>query len=366
MLKKILLFLSIIIALLVAFILVKGKDVRIEKDISLEFDLASNLREALYAASLAPSSHNAQNWIVKLSPANQKISIFMDEQRILSAVDPHKREAYISIGTFIETLKQGLKAYGYESQLTISHNESENLVAVLNYNKIGAEKNTDILAVIEKRHTDKRKYNDADLPKEAVDKLLKTDDLYYYPKSSDEFLYISEGTIDAYNKQSYSPEKNRELSAWLRFSDKEAKEKKDGLPAEQLGVTGIIKVIYYLTTNRESSQKASFAEQGRKKTREQALNSAGFFIITGDNNKSELIKTGMKLQSFWLAATAENIAIQPMSQMLEETPHKDEIQERLGLKKPVQMILRAGIVDDYGKNHKIRRNIKSFVFLEQF
>ncbi len=53
-----------------------------------------------------------------------------------------------------------------------------------------------------------------------------------------------------------------------------------------------------------------------------------------------------------------------MSQMLEEAPYLDEIQDKLGLDKPVQMILRTGLVDDYGKNHKIRRDIKDFVFLE--
>ncbi len=365
MFKKILAIFCILMAFLAVFTAIKGKDVIIEKDISLGFHLNEDLKEALYTASLAPSSHNSQNWIVKISQEDEKLYVLLDEKRILPEVDPHKREAYISAGAFVETLILALKAYGYESQITINDEEMESLVAVIDYKRSTTEKNMDILATIEKRHTDKRKYKNADIAQEAINHLLKMDDIYYYPKLSSEFQYISQGTIEAYNKQSETFEKKKELSEWLRFSNKEAKEKQDGLPAEQLGLTGIIKVIYYLTTNRETSQKNTFAKQGQKKTKEQALNHSGFFIITGNDTKSELIKTGMRLQSFWLLAAEKNIAIQPMSQMLEETPYKDKIQEKLNIDKPVQMILRAGIVNDYGKNHKIRRDIKEFVFLDK-
>lgn len=364
--KKIFVIIAIIAIVLIVFIIAhfKGSSVTIKKDTTLDFTLDESLKEALYIASFAPSSHNAQNWIVKLSPEKQKIYIYLDETRVLKEVDPNKREAYLSIGAFVETLAKSLEAYGYENQLIINNDENDDLVVALDYNKVDITNNMDIVNTIMKRHTDKRKYNDADIPENTINSLLKGDNVYYYPKSTDIFQYLSEGTISAFKKQSYDDNKRKELAEWLRFSDDETKQKKDGLPAEQLGLSGIIKTIYYLSVNKEGASSDSFAKSGIKKTIDQINNCSGFFIITGDNHKSGLVETGIYLQKFWLNATVNNIAIHPVSQMLEEVPYADEIHNRLKLDKPVQMILRAGIVDDYGTNKKIRRDLKEFVFLE--
>ena len=124
-----------------------------------------------------------------------------------------------------------------------------------------------------------------------------------------------------------------------------------------MGLTGFKKEFYYLLTNRNSAKGDSFAKQGVAMATDQVKNCSGFFIITGNNNKQELIQSGMLMQAFWLDATRNNIT----SQMLEEIPYISEIAGKLNTDKPIQMILRAGIVKTYGENKKIRRDLKDFV-----
>lgn len=64
------------------------------------------------------------------------------------------------------------------------------------------------------------------------------------------------------------------------YTDKETVNSKDGLPAEQLGLTGFIKSIYYLTTTHESATEDSYAKQSVDTTKKQVDNCSGFFIIT--------------------------------------------------------------------------------------
>lgn len=86
--------------------------------------------------------------------------------------------------------------------------------------------------------------------------------------------------------------------------------------------------------------------------------------MTGSDAPVELIRTGMLLQRVWLEATRQEVAVHPMSQLLEESPYKAEIQGKLGLSKPVQMVLRLGYVSSYGENKRIRRDLPEYLIME--
>ncbi len=364
--KLMIMFVAILLIIGGVIVAVIGKPLAIRKDLTLSGNFPDDIKNVLYYASLAPSSHNTQNWKVKVNHSNSKMMIYLDDTRLLKEVDPMKREAYISIGAFLKNLEKAFTAYGYETIIQINENENSSEAVTVIYERLDSDlSNESILLTIEKRHTDKRAFNPTPLPEEIVNTLCDDSQILYYAKGSSEFNFLSEATFEAFSKQSNTQAKRDELAEWLRFSNSEAKELKDGLPAEQLGLTGIKKFIYYLITNRETAKGDDFAKQGIEMAKSQLDNCAGFFIITGENDKKSLILCGLKLQSFWLAATENNIAIHPMSQVLEEEPYKDEIMGNLNLGTPVQMVLRAGTVSDYGSNNKIRRVLREFVEVEE-
>lgn len=335
-----------------------GKPVSIRRNMELAGILPEDIKASLYYASLAPSSHNAQNWKVRVDSEQHQMYIILDESRILQEVDPARREAYISIGAFAENLRQALTCFGYQVDITADGSG----IKLLYHKSRETLPENGALRLMETRHTDKRNYNTAPLQEETVAAMLSEfEDLRYYAKGTSGAELLTEGTLQAYTIQANNQAKRDELADWLRFSDAETLQYQDGLPAEQLGMRGVKKAFYYWFTNRSSAKGDRYAKQGISMTAAQLEHCAGFFVILGHNTPAELIHVGMTLQHFWLNAVQNNIALHPMSQMLEELPYSDKIAIELQTGQPVQMILRAGTVREYGENNKIRRDLKDFV-----
>ena len=329
-------------------------------------EIPEPLKEALYYASLAPSSHNAQMWKLYYSPSKSTLILVLDKTRSLTQVDPKNRESYISLGAYAKTMEEALTAYGYAPVLDIAERESEAVVIVQLQGKGGVSADQARLKGLTKRHTDKREFSKNPLKAEDLASLQKVGggNLYYFAQGNSGYDYIGKGAVASMEIQVANQKKRNELAEWLRYSDAEKEAKKDGLPAEQLGITGLKKFFYYWLVDKKYAQGDAYAKQGVDMTRDQAENNAGFLVLTGTNAPKDLIRTGMLLQTVWLEATRHEIAIHPMSQLLEEMPYSAEIQGRLGLAKPVQMVLRLGYVSSYGGNNRIRRDLPQYLILE--
>lgn len=359
--KKIVISIICILCGLLFFLYAKGRPLNIKVDKNVN-NLPRDISDIVYYASLAPNSHNTQLWKVSINTNTNTLKIYIDNDRTLKEVDNNNREAYISIGAFTSNLLKAFQGYGYDTKLSISEEYSKELVAV-SYTKshvLNEDKN--ICELILKRHTDKRAFLDREITNDINTILNKNTILY--KKGTEQFQYLKTTEMAAMKQQSYNKAKAEEFANWLRFSDKEAEFKKDGLPAEQLGLTGIIKSLYYLTTSKEDAKGKSYAEESIKTTNRQVENCAGFLIITGGTSRKELIETGINMENAWLDAVKKGISVQPMSQILEEKPYMNEVDAKLKTKLPVQMILRLGYTKDYGRNNNIRRNLKDYVTVE--
>lgn len=350
-------------------VLFMGRPLKIEPDLTLPFDLPEPVRQALYHGALAPSSHNAQMWQVWADAKRSRLYIVLDEERMLPQVDPQGREAYISLGAFVENLRQSLMMSGYLVQVSIESEtnvipNSRDVIVVDYQLQEAVVTHAERENVFSARHSDKRVFLDQPLEPDTVRALveLEPEQVFYFARNERGHEYLRSNGLLAYEQQMGDLGKRDELAQWFRFSDDEAMNTADGLPAEQLGLSGVKKVLYYLFVDRPAALEDGFVQQGLDIFRKQLDGSAGFFVITGRNGPQEWIKTGMLMQSFWLSATNRQIALHPFSQMLEEEPFKSQIQGDLQLELPVQMIFRAGYVDNYGQNHGIRRPLSAFVF----
>lgn len=294
-----------------------------------------DIQNALWYSSIAANSHNTQMWSVKIYHNENSLQISIDESRILSVVDSEKREAYISLGCYIETMSVAFNAYGYDTQI----NCNDLSVQVAYQKRENATVDTARLSLIDKRHTDKSSYSNEKIKRETADELLnKYSDLSLYQNGGENFDYIKRISIDAVTVQSANQSYRDELAEWMRFSDKEAESKLDGITADMIGLKGIVKTFYYWTTTRESAKGDKFAQQGIDTAKKQLNNCGAFAIITGGNTFEELINTGRKTQAFWFDCAENNIAVQPFSAALETQPFCASIQSDLGVTAPVQMI----------------------------
>lgn len=321
--------------------------------------LNEELSEIMYLGSLAPSSHNIQCWLIELYPEEGMLTVSVDPERKLDVVDPHSREQFLSLGCYIRTLEEAFLAYGYN--VSYGFDENDNNVT-LTYDKLSETVNEESVNRILKRHTDKRPFDGKETSEnEILEKLCNTAGISYYSFPSKEFAIIKKSTLEAYVAQAYNVEVAAELSTWLRLSNKETSEKKDGLPAEQLGISGFKKSLYYLFTNHESAKGESFAKQGIDNTVKQLDNALGFVVVSSGNSPKELVECGIKTTDLWLDLTDNNIAVQPMSYALEEETYKHTVTDHLHEAETPQMILRVGCVNKYGKNAAIRRDLTDYI-----
>ncbi|MHC1723827.1 MAG: hypothetical protein AB9836_11575 [Aminipila sp.] len=350
---------AIIIGLLIMAAIL-GKEVTVKPDKQLE-GVDEEVENILYYASLAPNSHNAQMWGIELHPKDGELYVGIDETRVLDVVDSSKREAYISLGCYMANLQTAFEAYGYDIKLDIYDKPDENgFISKVTYAKAREKINYATLKAIEKRHTDKGAYKDTRIAPEIAE-TITLDNSICYLDGSDNFEYLKKGTLDAIMVQSANQAYRDELAEWMRFSDSEVLKKQDGISAEQMGLKGIVKSFYYWTTDHESAKGDTFANQGINTAKKQLEGCKGILAVTGDNTIKGWINAGLDTEEIWLKCVEQGISVQPMSAMLETEPFAQSIQKDLGTDKPVQMILRIGYADEYGKNSDIRRNLNEYI-----
>ena len=320
-------------------------------------------KEILFLASLAPSGHNTQPWFVKYKEPYHWV-IGNDKSRWLPGVDPTQRETILSIGAFLQNMEYAANNLGYNCQFNVLAitNQAENIVDVKLTKAIGIIKYD--IEQIKYRRTVRSNYLSDVLKKEDSLYLTKEeiDFIHYIPNVSKEHQWLNEQTIEANSIQLYRDAAQTELAEWIRFSSKDAVRHLDGLTLAGMEIEGI--PGWYLRNfyGKSDVMKNSFREQSIDKVIKQVSQSAGWLMITSkDNSVATLLETGKRLQRLWLKARGKNIAIHPMTQIIEEAKTNQILNTSMGINDPVQFILRTGYLKNYPNPVSLRRSAETFV-----
>lgn len=106
----------------------------------------------------------------------------------------------------------------------------------------------------------------------------------------------------------------------------------------------------------------SFRGKSIDGVRDQVAKSAGWMLITSkDNSVATLLETGKRLQRLLLKIRERNIAIHPMTQILEEPSTRQSLHTSINISDNVQFILRTGYVTNYPQPVSLRRPVDWFV-----
>lgn len=329
----------------------------------IKISFSPDEREILYLASLAPSGHNTQPWFVRYVEPYHWI-IGNDKSRWLPGVDPTQRETILSLGTFIQNLEYAASELGYDCRfdLMAASNQDEQIMDVTLSKK---EKSVQgIIEEIKQRRTIRSNYLKDVLKKEDAFYLSKDDPgfIHYIPNTAKEHQWLNEQTIEANRIQAYRDAAQAELANWIRFSSKDAAEHMDGLTLAGMELEGI--PGWYLRNfyGKEQVMKKSFREQSIDKVVKQVSRSAGWLLITSkDQSLISLLETGQRMQRLLLKIRKRNIAIHPMTQILEEPGTNQSLNSSIGINEPVQFILRIGYVNNYPIPVTLRRPVERFV-----
>ena len=343
----------------------KNNFIRVDMHANSSGNLPINADEKaiLSLAARAPSGHNAQPWFVKYMEPYHWI-IGNDKSKWLPGVDPTQRETMLSIGAFLQNIEYAASQSGYDCQFTLlaTTNQDENIMDVkltkaTHVVKFDIEK-------IQQRRTLRSNYLSDVLKQEDIGYLTynETAFIQYLPNTSKEHQWLNEQTIEANRTQAHRDDAEKELADWIRFSHKDAETHRDGLTMASMEIEGI--AGWYLRNfyGKDDVMKKSFREKSIDTAVKQVSQSAGWMLITSkDSSVASLLETGKRLQRLLLKIRERNIAIHPMSQILEETASRKIVNASIGVSDNIQFILRTGYVKNYPAPVSFRRPIDWFV-----
>ena len=317
-------------------------------------------------AMLAPSSHNIQPWLVRLT-GSDGFDLYVDQDRLLPKADPPARQIHISQGTFLETFRIAASNFGYRVDLDYfpqgeySNQTVENKpVASVRLVPDSAIKPDPLFQLLTVRHSNKRGYEDQPIPASDLQAIRTV-------KTADGIELFADGSIQLKSRlapilgksmaiEASDVERNKELAKLFRFNEQEAIATGDGFTVANSGTTGFMRFIvekFFLGTRKEAAAvDSSFAKEGVKATYKQAETAAAFgWILTKSNTRLDQVETGQIYARINLLTAKLGIAQHPMSQILEEyedmRPLQQEFLNLLEIPQgsTVQMLYRLGYAE---------------------
>jgi hypothetical protein len=256
----------------------------------------------------------------------------------------------------------GNLGYACDWTLLATTNQDERVMSVKLIK--AASKNTFDIAKIKSRRTVRSDFLSDVLKPEDLKYLVNSEPelIHYLPNTSKESQWINEQTIAANRLQAYRDPAQQELADWIRFSSQDADQYRDGLTTASMEIEGLAGWVVRNSYDKDNVMKKDFRERGIDTVKQEVSASAGWILITSkDNSVAALLETGRRMQRLFLKVRERNIAIHPMTQILEESSTRQTLNQSIGINENIQFILRSGYVKDYPPPVSLRRPVDWFL-----
>jgi hypothetical protein len=303
------------------------------------------LRILQYAA-LAPSSHNAQPWVVKIF--DDKLVIGSDRTRWLPSIDPDNRELLLSVGAFLENLILAAGHFGYRVEYRVIANtpHDSDLVEVrldkAQPQPFQLERLAARLTVRQGQLPHRLKARDVmDMCDYFGDRAA------CFPPDSEEGKYFKTATVEATRAQSLRDSAMEELANWIRWSEHDEERHRTGLTPMSMGLSAPVRWYARRFMNRRTVLSERFRARIVGMAGARTNFCGAWMIITSETGVADLIETGRRFERMFIEARPRSIAVHPMNQMLHESPFRFGVASTLGMPGQAQFVLRLGYVRRY-------------------
>ena len=291
-------------------------------------------RWILSYAVLAPHSHNLQSWLVDLRQPNE-IWLYCDLTRLLPQTDPFSRQIMMSQGTFLELLDLAARRRGLRAD-----------VALFPEGEFGPEKpdtrptarirltpDTTIapdplFEQILRRRTNREAYESRE-PAAASVKAI-ADSVASFP--------VRTGFVGAAQPQTLRHHRTIAIEAWrielvtprtilesyqvLRVGPREIAQHRDGLSINTPMVRALTALGLFDRSKAPGPDDAATTGQIKDFNAKVAATPAFFWMLTEGNGRKTQVNAGRAYARAQLAATAQGLSMQPLSQALQEYPEQ--------------------------------------------
>jgi hypothetical protein len=298
-------------------------------------------RWILSFAILAPHAHNMQSWIVDLTKPDE-IVLRCDLNRLLPETDPFSRQIVMSHGTFLELLDMAAKECGLRADIALfpkgpfSPNAlDERPVAHIKLVADSSVAKDPLFKQVLLRHTNRKLY-DLARPPQAV----AMDDIQAAAKStalnSATAVHTGSSTMDT-----LSEHRRIAKAAWaiemttsrtimesykvLRVGADEISQHRDGLSLNSSFVATMKRFGLFDPTQVPKPGDSNIARQISDFNKNIDSTPAFFWISTPANDRVTQVQAGRAWVRSQLAATSHGLAMQPISQALQEYPEQKDL-----------------------------------------
>lgn len=297
-------------------------------------------------ARWAPSPHNTQPSRLKIID-DKNAELWFVRNRGLSSGDPKGRFTFLTFGIFVEILKIAASheghvlSYEYADKPLYSSDDDMQFIAKLKLSE-GAVPDELGLETIRNRRTSRLPYDETEVSEEVIKELNAQAEKYnntiHTRRDKESIKYVIELNKDSLFYDLEHEEYRKELREWLRYSHDEAVQKKDGLAAETMHISG--KLLHSFMFRHRIYTTPIIKQIVQKIYMKTMKGISTVAWIQGPyENQSDWIKTGHLMIRLWLIMAKHDLYWQPYGSIITNEESRAD------------MIKKFNIVDeDNGKN----------------
>lgn len=296
------------------------------------------IRFLLRYAVLAPSSHNSQPWVFRMTADG--VEVYADPARRLPVVDPNDREMLMSIGAAVANLRVAAAHFGFETSVLFQPRREEALPIVLVSMRETCDPDRDLTRLfpsIVRRHTNRQMFQPRAIEEDALAGICDFIEQYgetirfIVPHDRPRVAeLVAEGDRILLRREAY----RSELADWMRPNESSAL---DGICGDAFGIPGPLSAL-----GPWMMRRIDVGGSTGEHDRDLAENAAGMVVITGYDDPASLVHAGETLEYFLLLLTSFGIHYSFLNQPVEVDDLRTQLWSMLRSARPPQLLLRIG------------------------
>lgn len=307
-------------------------------------DEADVRRWVLSHAILAPHSHNLQSWLVDLdTPA--EVTLYLDRSpgRLLPETDPWHRQMMLSQGTFLELLDLAARQRGLRADITLfpqgefaPQSVDGRPTAHIRLTPDTTVQPDALFAQIFMRHTNREAYEPRAPEALALQAISASVTSLSAVAGADSGLRVGYVGADqeqvlqqhraiaseAFRIETVTPRTMLESLRVLRVGPGEIARHRDGISLMSPTVRALVAVGLFDRGRAPQADEAAVTGQIKDFNAKIAATPAFFWLVTQGNGRKTQVNAGRAYVRAQLAATAQGLSMQPLSQALQEYPEQ--------------------------------------------
>lgn len=301
---------------------------------------------ALSYALLSPNPHNRQPWRARLDGADE-IALYRNPAENLPQTDPFDRQLTIGMGCFLETLHMAAAEDGFDARITLFPQGEGPDAPTAHIRLTPGGRPDPLFAQVMARRTNRAAYDDRAIAPEVMTAVLAAAQGARATRDPDQVQALRDLTVDAMQVEMLTHDTHMESMNLTRIGAKEINANPDGISLRGPMMEGLASIGMLSREQMSDPDSAGFQQTMTAVLNPMKATPAYVWLPTPGNSRRDQIAAGRTWMRLHLSATAQGLAMQPVSQALQEydevQPHYRAVHSLLAEgEERVQMLGRIG------------------------